>query len=448
MNTHSDRRGSGRILTILGGAAFAGFLAIQFVRPTIAHPPVTAELEAPAEVRHVLRNSCYDCHSNETKLAWFDQIVPAYWVVANDVKRARSRLNFSEIGKLPLAQQKATLYEAISQIELGAMPLPPYARLHPSARMTPAQLDVLKNYLNPARVNSKTPDSDLAADDSQYQEWLRTGDAERTVQPVSNGIPFPRDYKNWKVINGTDRLDNQTMRAILGNPTAMQAIADGHTNPWPDGSTFAKVAWLSRDDGQGKVHAGAFFQVEFMIKDRNKYASTDGWGWARWRGAGLTPYGKNANFTAECTGCHAPLRDSDFVFTVPASMPQTPVKPREWNVITTMVDRPSSTMSTLFGNDIAVRYARANSQHDYPAGAQIALVTWTQQEDPRWFGASILAQVKSIETVTVSAGPDNRNTYSYELYEGSPAVKTSASEDHSSGSRADLLLSLRAAVLP
>jgi hypothetical protein len=104
---------------------FVAFLAIQFIRPDISHPPVTADLSAPPQVKQILRKSCYDCHSNETRLAWFDQIVPAYWVVANDVKAARSRLNFSEIGKLPPAQQKGTLYEAVNQIQLDAMPLPP-----------------------------------------------------------------------------------------------------------------------------------------------------------------------------------------------------------------------------------------------------------------------------------------------------------------------------------
>jgi hypothetical protein len=57
--------------------------------------------------------------------------------------------------------------------------------------------------------------------------------------------------------------------------------------------------------------------VEFMIKDSRKYASTEGWGWARWRGLDLQPYGKNANFVAECTGCHAPLRNNDYVYSLP-----------------------------------------------------------------------------------------------------------------------------------
>jgi hypothetical protein len=111
-----------RFSATAGVAGALSFLAIQFIRPAISHPQVTADLKAPPEVKQILRNSCYDCHSNETRLAWFDEIVPAYWLVASDVKRGRSRLNFSEIGKLPAAQQSGTLYEAVNQIQLGAMP--------------------------------------------------------------------------------------------------------------------------------------------------------------------------------------------------------------------------------------------------------------------------------------------------------------------------------------
>ncbi|HTZ75753.1 MAG TPA: cytochrome P460 family protein, partial [Candidatus Aquilonibacter sp.] len=68
-------------------------------------------------------------------------------------------------------------------------------------------------------------------------------------------------------------------------------------------------------NSQGLVQTGAFFQVEFMIRDSKKYASTLGWGWGRWRGADLTPYGKHASFTRECVGCHTPMRNADYVFT-------------------------------------------------------------------------------------------------------------------------------------
>ena len=126
------------------------FLAVQLIRPTIPRLPVTADLMATREIKQILRKSCYDCHSNETRLAWFDEIVPVYWLVAHDVQSGRTKLNFSEIGRLPATQQRAALYEVVNQIHFGAMPLPAYTRLHRAALITAAELNVLKSYLNPA----------------------------------------------------------------------------------------------------------------------------------------------------------------------------------------------------------------------------------------------------------------------------------------------------------
>ena len=293
------------------------FVAIQFVRPKLTNTPATAELEAPLEVKQILRTSCYNCHSNQTKLSWFDLPVPAYWLVVKDVTSGRRHLNFSEIAALPLAQQHGYLFEAVSQIELGAMPLPDYKRLHPESSISPTQLGVLKDYLRSLEPNTTATPEAIASADAQYNEWIQGEIVNPVPQPAPNGISFFADYKNWKAISSTERSDNGTMREILGNEVAVKAIAENHINPWPDGTAFAKVAWFQRADQQGFVRPGAFFQVEFMIRDSKKYRDTLDWGWARWRGADLKPYGESAAFTNECVGCHNPLRDTDYVFTEP-----------------------------------------------------------------------------------------------------------------------------------
>ena len=72
------------------------FLLLQFARPELTSRPATAELDAPESVKRILKRSCYACHSNENRLSWFDEIVPAYWLVAHDVKAARAHLTFSK----------------------------------------------------------------------------------------------------------------------------------------------------------------------------------------------------------------------------------------------------------------------------------------------------------------------------------------------------------------
>ena len=315
MNIKS-KPGLEKLIYVLVGGIVA-FIAVQFVRPQLTNPPVTADIVASPQVKQILRNSCYDCHSNETKLLWFDHLVPAYWIVANDVARGRKHLNFSELGKLPQDQQKGWLYEAVAHIMLGAMPPQNYEALHPQSRITPEKLAVLKEYLDPYATSQPANTTQITAANEQFSKWIHASGAQPEVRPAPNGISFMPDYKDWKAISSTERADNHTLRVILGNDVAINAIAANHISPWPDGTKFAKVAWKELVDEQGGIRPGEFFQVEFMIKDSKKFASTLGWGFARWRGTDLQPYGKNAAFTSECVGCHTPMRDNDFVFTTP-----------------------------------------------------------------------------------------------------------------------------------
>jgi hypothetical protein len=322
------------------GILFVAFVAVQFIRPELKNPTITADLKAPANVKKILEMSCYNCHSNETRLPWFDRVVPAYWIAARDVKRGRARLNFSEIGKLPVAQQKAALFESVSQIELGAMPLPAYQRVHPESAIQSEQLGVLKSYLAPAEPLQQSTVAEISAADAHYEKWIQSGGATSAVSPAPDGVAFLPDYKNWKAISSTNRFDNHTMRQILGNDIALRAIAENRINPWPDGAAFAKIAWFEQVDEKGSVRPGAFFQVEFMIRDAKKYARTLGWGWGRWRGAELTPYGNDANFTNECVGCHSPLAGTNYLFSFEPSGDDAIVSLRQFEV--TRRDRGSA----------------------------------------------------------------------------------------------------------
>jgi len=100
---HSGSQGRSNIW-LIGGVGAAVLVAAQFIRPGLRTGPVRGEIEAPAPVAHVLKTSCYNCHSNETKLPWFDRIVPAYWLVVADVKSARRSVNLSQLAGAPASQ--------------------------------------------------------------------------------------------------------------------------------------------------------------------------------------------------------------------------------------------------------------------------------------------------------------------------------------------------------
>jgi hypothetical protein len=147
--------------------------------------------------------------------------------------------------------------------------------------------------------------------------------AEQGPTPAPNGITMPEGYRDWKLIASSHRPDNNTMRVILGNETAVSAARKGRTNPWPEGAVLAKMVWknVQHEKWPSATIPGEFVHVEFMIKNSRKYASTGGWGFARWKGMSQKPYGKDSSFVQECFGCHTPMKDNDYVFTRPAVLP-------------------------------------------------------------------------------------------------------------------------------
>jgi len=143
------------------------------------------------------------------------------------------------------------------------------------------------------------------------------------VRPAPNGIEIPEGYRNWEIVAPSHRTDNNTIRVVLGNGMAMQAVRYGKTNPWPDGSILAKLVWKdsTHDKWPAATIPGEFVHAEFMIKDSVKYPDTGGWGFARWLGLTQKPFGKDAAFVQECFSCHQPVKDNDYVFTHPAVLP-------------------------------------------------------------------------------------------------------------------------------
>jgi len=452
---------------MVGKVAVAGvvvFGALQIFRPSIPTKPATAELQAPPEVMHILEKDCYSCHSDQRRLSWFDQIVPGYWLVRHDILTAREHLNFSTLGTKPAAVQKAMLYEAVNMIQLGAMPLPQYVTLHPEAKVTPEELATLKAYLAPwapaPNQSGKAPE--YAPAEAHVPISLAT------VQPEFNGFPFDPNFESWKPISTTDRGDNNTFRFVLGNDVAVKAALSGNISPWPDGTRFAKVAWLQEPGTDGLVHPGKFWQVEFMEKNAKRYRDTEGWGWGRWRGVELKPYGKDAHFVNECTGCHEPVRGNDYVYTLPVTAAESshdevvnnragalpislPYQPLGWSAMTMYVDPKSHTTATLYGNEAAMQAVHTQGAATggpkapaYPADAVLALVTWAQRDDPHWFGARIPDKPLSVEFVQVAAAGRAslyRRFAGPEFIEGHPAAGIAAQ-------RANFIQSLAPAELP
>ncbi len=162
-----------------------------------------------------------------------------------------------------------------------------------------------------------------------------SGHPDEAASPIY-GVIIPAGYRDWRLISvarvGTPLND---LRAKLGNDVAIKAYRDGKL-PFPDGTIIARLAWQQvtseaitnafRVRGGTETHlspeqveklvdgsfvAGSPSNVQFMVKDSTKYASTGGWGFAQFND------GKPADEATHktCFPCHEPAKDRDFVFT-------------------------------------------------------------------------------------------------------------------------------------
>ena len=126
-----------------------GFVVIQFFRPertsteVYGENHITKKMSVPDNVHQILKRSCFDCHSDHTTWPWYTNIAPVSWLVAKDVRNGRSKMNFSEWGKIPESKSEARLEAICDEIKEGEMPLENYLMIHKDAVLSQQDKDVL-----------------------------------------------------------------------------------------------------------------------------------------------------------------------------------------------------------------------------------------------------------------------------------------------------------------
>ena len=142
--------------------------------------------------------------------------------------------------------------------------------------------------------------------------------SDREASPIV-GIQMPAEYRDWALISVAHEAgDLNDLRAILGNDVAVKAFREGRV-PFPDGTVIARLAWSYVPSEQnnkafGRTQsfvAGAPTNVQLMVKDSEKYATTGGWGFAQFKDG--RPADEALHKT--CFPCHQSFKAGDLVFT-------------------------------------------------------------------------------------------------------------------------------------
>lgn len=135
------------------------FVGMQFYRPekntsTGKHTAIfLAETNPSKEVTAILKESCYDCHSNNTNYPWYNNVAPfSYWL-ADYIKGGKRHLNFSDWETYEIKKRDHKLEELIELVDEGVMPLKEYTWTHSEAKLGEEQRKALLQWAEKTRVS-------------------------------------------------------------------------------------------------------------------------------------------------------------------------------------------------------------------------------------------------------------------------------------------------------
>jgi hypothetical protein len=129
---------------------------------------------------------------------------------------------------------------------------------------------------------------------------------------------FGEFSKLWQLVTVRFRKDTGEMRITYANPMAWEVLKNNKTN-YEDGAVFAKISILTKDDPAfpSSVVPSGSRRVQFMVRDKKKFASTEGWGYALFDSTGHTYPGDLKEAEMACAACHNIVPDRGYVFSQP-----------------------------------------------------------------------------------------------------------------------------------
>ena len=131
---------------------------VQFIPVDTSNPAIDKQKDfitvtkAPEEVAHILKTSCYDCHSNETAYPWYFKVAPVSWWLKHHINEGREELNFSTWADFSTKRKDKKMKESIKMVQEGEMPMGSYTLVHKEAVINEAQQKTLVDWFTVLRT--------------------------------------------------------------------------------------------------------------------------------------------------------------------------------------------------------------------------------------------------------------------------------------------------------
>jgi len=130
-------------------------------------------------------------------------------------------------------------------------------------------------------------------------------------------VPYPDGYRTWTHVKSMVIQPGHPLHASFGgihhlyaNAKAMKGYRTGH---FKDGSVII-FDLLEATSADNAITEGKRMVVGVMHRDAKQYAATGGWGFEGFAAGDRGQRAVGANAKAACFDCHAPQKNSGYVF--------------------------------------------------------------------------------------------------------------------------------------
>jgi len=107
----------------------------------------------PSEnIKLILKESCFDCHSDVTRYPWYFNITPVNYWMAEHVNDAKKHFNFSNWEGNSVKRKDHKFEELIEMVEDKEMPLPSYTWTHSEAKLSEDQINDILEWAKQVRI--------------------------------------------------------------------------------------------------------------------------------------------------------------------------------------------------------------------------------------------------------------------------------------------------------
>lgn len=132
---------------------------IQFIRPDKNNGGYESvalfekETKPSAEVALLLKQNCYDCHSDQTQYPWYAEVAPFSFWLDDHVEHGKGHFNVSEWDSYSTKKKDHKMEELVEMIEEGEMPLKEYTWIH--GDLTEAEQKLILQWAGLVRLQYK-----------------------------------------------------------------------------------------------------------------------------------------------------------------------------------------------------------------------------------------------------------------------------------------------------